>query len=212
MQPTTNNRAPFTSRRLSIGRSQTEAPYPLADLRPEARPVSLIVHRQVEPACQAAFTGALCTFLDFAMTFPGHLDVHVLRRTQGGNESYAIAHRFANARTREQFTSSIEFRVWRRQLKVLTQEIPEFSPTTEPEEKATEEITAVLGGSKFWTIGGALVFMGLLGVFPMLPVINSMWLQGWHPLARSVIVGGLLAALLAWLGWTCAGPKKTDAG
>src|SRR4051812_37521476 len=101
MQPTANHRSAFTNRRLFISRAQAETPYPLTDLRPDSRPVSLIVHRQVEPACLTAFTGALRTFLNFAMTFPGHLDVHVLRRTQGENESYAIAHRFANARIRE---------------------------------------------------------------------------------------------------------------
>ena len=178
--------SPSLFRRLLVSRSGRDGICAANQAHADARPVSLIVLRQVKEGCHDRFEQALRDFVAFAVSFPGHLDIHVLTRAQDEGEQCAVANRFASRSIRQAFTRSPQFRHWLTQLNVLTEPVSDSSQPTMPAAPFQDRVPG---------LGPRLVILVALGLFIAafnLPIIVYSFLDGWHPEARTLLTAILL--------------------
>ena len=124
MQASATRRQRELIHRLFVGGRRTSPPGAATEGVRGTRAVAVVTRRRVKAGCAVQFEVALRSFMAFALAFPGHLDVHVLRRTKGDVEEFAIANRFVDAEARTGFTSSWEYRGWLQDLRALTVVVP----------------------------------------------------------------------------------------
>lgn len=160
--------------------------------------LTVVVTRRVKPGQGAAFEAVMGEFIAFAMAFPGHRDISVLRPAGKGNLDYTVVDRFADETARRAFTASPEYTEWMAKLGALTEGKPNF-----------EEAGGVAGWFTLPEFPRAappprikMALVTFLGVYPLtsvLPGLVKRVLPTWHPLALNVIVTGLVVSGLTWL-------------
>ncbi len=155
--------------------------------RIDQRPVLLITRRHVKPECSDVFEKALRAIVTFAIYFPGHLDVYVLRRVRGRNFDCAISSRFADSLARGAFTGSREYHLWLRQLQLLTDEAREEEDSMNPECNGARSNDASPPVSRIQAFVGLVAFLCLFPAALGLPWAVYFFLSDWHPVARSVL-------------------------
>src|SRR5207253_2829011 len=64
------------------------------DIATTAEPLTVVVRRRVKPGKESEFEAAMHEFIGFALSFPGHLDVHVLRPPASEPRDYTVVDRF----------------------------------------------------------------------------------------------------------------------
>jgi antibiotic biosynthesis monooxygenase (ABM) superfamily enzyme len=159
--------------------------------------LTVVVTRRVRKGQREDFEAAMGEFIAFAMAFPGHLDIQVLRPGGGAGHDYTVVDRFADVASRRAFTASPEYAAWMARLEVLTEHGPNF-----------EEMGGTAGWFTLPEFPGAappprpkMALVTFLGVYPLtslLPGFAKGVLPAWHPLALNVVVTGLIVALLTW--------------
>lgn len=158
--------------------------------------VTVVVRRRVKPGAEAAFESAMQDFIRFVLGFPGNRGINIVRPGAGSSE-YTVVDRFADARARQSFKASNDYREWMRRLSELTEGEPYieersglggwFTPPGAPRAPVP------------WQLKMALVtFLGVLPLTSALPLLFAWLLPSWHPLAANVLVTALIVALLTW--------------
>jgi uncharacterized protein len=163
-----------------------------------SEPVSVVVRRRVKPGAEAEFERAMQDFIGFALAFPGHRGIDVLRPEPGGSREYTVVDHFVDSSARKAFKEAPDYRAWMIRLRELTEQDPYI------------EERAGLGG--WFTPPDALrpsppaqikmALVTFLGVYPLtstLPPLGSWLLPEWHPLLVNVLVTGTIVAALTWI-------------
>lgn len=164
----------------------------------EGEALTVVVSRRVKKGHTEAFEAVMGDFIAFAMAFPGHLDIQVLR--PGGREGrdYTVVDRFQDEASRRAFTAAPAYHEWMAKLSALTETGPNI-----------EEIGGVAG---WFTLPefpraappprikmAAITFLGVYPLTSILPGLVKGILPGWHPLAHNVVVTGFVVGLLTWV-------------
>lgn len=154
-------------------------------------PVTVVVQRRIKPGCEARFSVAMHEFVEFALAFPGHLDIQVLL---SGDGEYTVVDRYVDQAARDAFIASPEYVRRVGELRELSQEEPRFQQT------------GGLGGW-FALAGrpapsplrmGVVTFLGVYPLTSILPPTFTRLLSAWPPLAVNFVVTALVVALLSW--------------
>ena len=160
-------------------------------------PVTVVVRRRVKPGAEAAFESAMQDFIRFALGFPGNLGINVVRPGTGSRE-YTVVDRFADARARESFKASPDYREWMRRLR----ELSESDPYIEEQSGLGGWFAAPSAPRPSPPARIKMALVTFLGVYPLtssLPPLFAWLLPAWHPLLVNVIVTALIVAGLTWL-------------
>ena len=158
-----------------------------------ADPLTIIVRRRIKVGDEQRFEAAMREFVGFALAFPGHVDIQVLR---SGAREYTVVDRFADRAAREAFVADPEYRDRLARLRELSEAEPQF-----------QEFSG-LGG--WFVVPGhpsppprakmaAVTFLGVYPLTSILPPLFAGLLPNWHPLLRNVLVTGLIVASLTWI-------------
>lgn len=164
----------------------------------DEQPITVVVRRRVRPGREAEFEAAMREFIGFALAYPGHLDIHVLRPAATGPADYTVVDKFATVEARRAFKESSAYQGWMQRLKALTEGDPQI-----------EEMGGLAG---WFTLPDRpqvkpptkykMAFVTLLGVYPLATVLPPIFvglLPGWHPLLRSVVINATVVGLLTWV-------------
>ena len=164
----------------------------------EEEPITVVVRRRVKQGCEAEFEAAMREFIGFALSSPGHLDIHVLRPAAPGPLDYTVVDKFASAEARRAFKESSTYQKWMERLKVLTEGDP-----------AIEEMGGLAGWFSLPERPHAkppakykMAFVTFLGVYPLATVLSRFFgnlLSAWHPLLLAVVVNVAVVGMLAWV-------------
>lgn len=85
--------------------------------------LTVVVNRRIKPGHEAAFEQTMRSFVEFALSAPGHQGIIVLRPAPGLRD-YTVVDQFSDERSRREFKSSTEYQVWMRRLGELTEGDP----------------------------------------------------------------------------------------
>lgn len=164
----------------------------------EKEPVTVIVRRRVKAGCNSDFEAAMREFIAFALSFPGHRDIHVLRPDHADGGDYTVVDKFADAGARHAFKTSAAYSKWMQRLAALTEGDPHI-----------EEMGGLAG---WFTLPegtharppsrpkmAAVTFLGVYPLTSTLPPLFSGALPGWHPLLVNLVTTGVIVASLTWL-------------
>ena len=164
----------------------------------EEEPITVVVRRRVKAGREAEFETAMREFIGFALSSPGHLDIHVLRPAAPGPLDYTVVDKFASAEARRAFKESSTYQKWMERLKVLTEGDP-----------AIEEMGGLAGWFSLPERPHAkppakykMAFVTFLGVYPLATVLSRFFanlLSAWHPLLLGVVVNVAVVGMLAWV-------------
>jgi len=81
--------------------------------------LTVVVSRRIKPGREAEFEESMRNFVQFAMTFPGHRDISILRPAEGGRD-YIVVDKFSDVGSRNNFKSSPPYRQWMNRLGEFT--------------------------------------------------------------------------------------------
>ena len=164
----------------------------------EEEPITVVVRRRVKAGREAEFETAMREFIGFALSSPGHLDIHVLRPATAGPSDYTVVDKFASAQARQTFKDSSTYQKWMERLKVLTEGDP-----------AIEEMGGLAG---WFTLPEhpyakpppkyKMAFVTFLGVYPLANILSRVFayaIPGWPPLLLSVVVNAAVVGMLTWV-------------
>ena len=164
----------------------------------EEEPITVVVRRRVKAGREAEFETAMREFIGFALSSPGHLDIHVLRPAAPGPLDYTVVDKFASAEARRAFKESSTYQKWMERLKVLTEGDP-----------AIEEMGGLAG---WFTLPEhpyakpppkyKMAFVTFLGVYPLANILSRVFayaIPGWPPLLLSVVVNAAVVGMLTWV-------------
>lgn len=165
-------------------------------MSPEA--ITVVVRRRVLPGHEQDFEAAMREFIAFAISHPGHVDIHVLRPGGPAQRDYTVIDRFASAESRESFKRSAAYQKWMQRLGALTEGEPHI-----------EEMGGLAG---WFTLPersiphppprpkmAAITFLAVYPLTSILPSAVAALLPDVPPLLRNVIVTGLVVSLLTWV-------------
>lgn len=158
--------------------------------------LTVVVRRRIKPGAEAKFEGAMHEFIRFALGFPGNRGINVVRPGAGSLE-YTVVDRFADARARESFKASPDYREWMRRLRELSESDPYieeqsglggwFTPLTAPRPSMPSQLKMAV-----------VTFLGVLPLTAALPPLFAWLLPTWHPQLANVVVTALIVAALSW--------------
>jgi hypothetical protein len=154
------------------------------------RPVLMVTRRCLRAGQQGQFDRVLRSFLNFAVSFPGHLDAHVLSWTRGEAIGFAIVHRFSDATSRQKFVCSPNYRVWLIWLQQFTD--------AANSDKATPQ--TVPPPSRRLALAGAFLAFVLFGLAGILPAVVYLELPAWHAGLGQILAGVLLLVTAGLIG------------
>jgi antibiotic biosynthesis monooxygenase (ABM) superfamily enzyme len=164
---------------------------------PQHDAVTVVVHRRIKEGSEDAFHAAMQTFTQFALSFPGHRGMQLLRLVAGGRD-YTVVARFASKEVRHAFTSTPEYATWQRRLGELTEGDPRIDE---------------LSGLEGWFASGdapslpkpgkvKMAVATFIGVFPVSTIVGVLvvpYIQQLPMLLVNAIVAALIVILLTWV-------------
>jgi antibiotic biosynthesis monooxygenase (ABM) superfamily enzyme len=159
--------------------------------------MTVVVHRRVKEGREGEFQQAMQEFTRFALGFPGHRGMQLLRLAAGGRD-YTVVARFASKEVRRAFTSTPEYAAWMRQLGELTEGDPRIDELSGLEGWfATDDTPALPKPGKV-----KMAVATFIGVFPVSTVVGVLvvpYLQQLHMLLVNAIVAAIIVILLTWM-------------
>lgn len=162
----------------------------------DAKAVTVVITRKVRPGCEAAFEEAVKVWIPKALSFPGHLGVHMLRPMPGAHEYGAVV-KFRTQQEWDAFQQAPEYLEFLAQIRPLLEDEPRvemecgleswFTPAGQP-----------LRPLPKWK----MALVTLLGVYPtslLLGQTVGQWTSEWHFLLRVLVFAASMVVLLTWL-------------
>jgi antibiotic biosynthesis monooxygenase (ABM) superfamily enzyme len=160
-------------------------------------PISVVISSTVQPAREAEYEALLRTFVPRALTFPGHLGVHILKPGEDRPRDYHVVVRFAGRKQRDLFREWPEFVQFQAATAPLLERQPVFKEMTGLETWFTLPGSRVLRPLPRWK----MMLSTLLGVYPtslLLTTLVTPHLADWPGPLRTLVISLLMVALLTW--------------
>jgi antibiotic biosynthesis monooxygenase (ABM) superfamily enzyme len=167
---------------------------PLAVL-PAGQPITVNIVRTVRPGSEQDFEAVLRSFIPKALTFPGHLGVHVVKPAARTSRNYHVVIKFTTAEQWQSFRSWAEYEQFRTTIEPLLEREPCVEEMTGLESWLTLPHAPALRPLPRWK----MALVTLLGVYPTSLIITvlvrprvaywPLWLQS---LAFAVCMVGML--------------------
>lgn len=162
----------------------------------EPNDLTVVVHRRIKPGQEAEFEEAMKRFVNFALGFPGHRGINVIRPATGEHD-YIVVDKFADQATRDSFTATAQYKEWMERLGQHT----EGSPTIQQ-----------LSGLEGWfsrpgqplqtppSYKMALVtFIGVCIVIAFLNLVLTPFIKNWAYFPNLLIFNAFVVSLLTWV-------------
>lgn len=165
---------------------------------PANEPVTVTITRTVKVGCEAAFEKELQTFIPQALTFPGHLGVHVLKPTEDASREYVVVIKFLDRGQWEAFQVWPEYVRWTQQLRPLLDHDPGI------QELCGLESWFTLPGSKALPLlpRYKMALLTWLGVYPISLLLTSLlapFVGRWPSSLQALVFSGAMVSMLTWL-------------
>jgi antibiotic biosynthesis monooxygenase (ABM) superfamily enzyme len=154
---------------------------------PDNEPATINILRTVREGQEPQFEAKVRAFVKEALTFPGHLGVHVLKPSPGAGREYRVVLRFASRAQWREFQAWPPYEAFRADIQPLLEREP-----------CVEELS---GLESWFTLPGAVAIrplprwkmacVTLLGVYPTslaFTVLLGPLTTGWPLMARSLAV------------------------
>ena len=166
---------------------------------PPDQPVTVNIVRTVRPGEEEKFEALVRNFIPRALTFPGHMGVHVVKPAARTSRDYHVVIRFA---TGEQWQ---RFHAW--------PEYVEFRATIEPLLEREPCVQAMTGLESWFTVsdvpGGLrplprwkMALVTLLAVYPVslaMTLFIRPWVEHWPIWLQSLLFASGMVAILTWV-------------
>jgi len=159
--------------------------------------LTVVVNRRVRLGREAEFEQAMRKFVQFALDFPGHRGINILRPATGTRD-YIVVDRFADETTRSNFKASAQYQEWMNRLGELTEGDPRIQELSGLEGWFTlPEQTALAKPPKY-----KMALATFLGVFPVVMLLNlslGPLIRSWNFIIGGAVFNACVVILLTWL-------------
>jgi hypothetical protein len=159
--------------------------------------VTVVVHRRIKEGRESEFQSAMQDFTRFALGFPGHRGMQLLRLVAGGRD-YTVVARFDSKEVRRAFTATPEYAAWMRRLGELTEGDPRIDELSGLEGWfVTDDVPGLPKPGKV-----KMAVATFIGVFPVSTVVSLLlvpYLQALPVLLVNAIVAAVIVILLTWV-------------
>jgi antibiotic biosynthesis monooxygenase (ABM) superfamily enzyme len=159
--------------------------------------LTVVVSRRIRPGREAEFEKTMQSFVQFALSFPGHRGINVLRPPAGGRD-YTVVDQFSDESARSKFKASAEYQDWMRRLGELTDGDPRI-----------EELSGLEGWFTLPQRSGLakppkykMAVSTFLGVFPVAMALNLSLgpvIRSWHFVLSNAVFNACVVTLLTWV-------------
>jgi antibiotic biosynthesis monooxygenase (ABM) superfamily enzyme len=159
--------------------------------------LTVVVNRRIKPGREVEFEQAMRSFVQFALDFPGHRGINILRPAAGGRD-YIVVDRFSDEAARCSFKTSPEYREWMNQLGELTEGDPRIEELSGLEGWFTLPEDAGLAKPPKYKMAIAT----FLGVFPVAMLLNlglGPVIRSWNFLLSNAVFNACVVILLTWV-------------
>lgn len=164
----------------------------------DEKPISVIVRRRVKSGHEAEFEAAMRDFIGFALAWPGHLDIHLLRPVKTGSTDYTVIDQFATAESRRSFKESSGYQEWMRRLKNLTEGDPQIEEMGGVGGWFTSPTDPCAGPPPKWK----MACVTYLGVYPLAVGFASLFnasFPKWNFFVVNIPANVAIVASLTWV-------------
>lgn len=144
-------------------------------------PLTITIGRRVRPGFEQAFERLMHDFVPRALTFSGHLGIHVTKWINDSGLEYLVVVKFASRKQWREFHAWPEYEAFRAAIEPLLETAPSVSELSGLESWFTP-VAAPLRSLPRWK----MALVTLLGVYPI-------------SLGFSLSLGGALETLPTWL-------------
>lgn len=159
--------------------------------------LTVVVHRRIKPEREAEFEKTIQSFVQFALGFPGHRGINVLRPPAGGRD-YTVVDSFSDESARSKFKASAEYRDWMRRLGEFTEGDPRIEELSGLEGWFTLPEQAGLAKPPKYKMAVA-TFLGVFPVVMLLSLILGPVIRSWHFILSNAVFNAFVVALLTWV-------------
>jgi antibiotic biosynthesis monooxygenase (ABM) superfamily enzyme len=164
---------------------------------PAPERITVVVHRRIRPGKEIEFEHAMRGFIKFALSFPGHLAIHVLRPPDGMRE-FTVIDEFAGDHARREFRASDAYREWMGILGDLTEGDPHVEELTGLETWFTASHEAALARPPAWKMA-LTTYPGVVVLTLTLRATLGNWTRSWPTLPANLLFNAFVVAGLTWL-------------
>jgi antibiotic biosynthesis monooxygenase (ABM) superfamily enzyme len=158
--------------------------------------LTVVVHRRVKVGKQIEFERSMRGFVEFALSFAGHLAIHVLLPPCGSRD-YTVVDQFATEHARRQFCATPAYQDWMRVLGELTEGDPQIQELVGLEGWIASSSESRIERPPSWKTALAT----LAGVFPVAMVLNltiGPVLRTWPFALANLVFDACMVASLTW--------------
>ena len=159
--------------------------------------LTVVVKRRIKLGREAEFEQAMRSFVQFALAFPGHRGISVLRPS-GGSRDYIVVDKFADERARGSFKASSQYQEWMNRLGKLTEGDPRIEELSGLEGWFTlPEDPGLARPPKY-----KMAMATFLGVFPVAMGLNltlGRVIRSWPFVLGNAIFNACVVVLLTWV-------------
>jgi antibiotic biosynthesis monooxygenase (ABM) superfamily enzyme len=159
--------------------------------------VTVVVHRRIKEGRESEFQAAMQEFTRFALGFPGHQGMQLLRLVAGGRD-YTVVVRFSSKEVRRAFASTPEYAAWMRRLGELTEGDPRIHELSGLEGWfATDAVPGLPKPGKV-----KMAIATFIGVFPVSTIVGLLvvpHIQQLPLLLVNAVVAAIIVILLTWI-------------
>jgi antibiotic biosynthesis monooxygenase (ABM) superfamily enzyme len=159
--------------------------------------LTVVVKRRIKPGREAEFEQTMRSFVQFALAFPGHRGISILRPSEGSRD-YIVLDRFLDERARGNFKASVQYRDWMNRLGELTEGDPRIEELSGLEGWFTlPEDVGLAKPPKY-----KMALATFLGVFPVAMTLNLTLgpaIRSWPFVVSNAVFNASVVILLTWL-------------
>lgn len=159
--------------------------------------LTVVVNRRIKPERESEFERTMREFVQFAMAFPGHRGISVLRPSGGGRD-YIVVDKFSDEGARSSFKASSQYQEWMTRLGELTEGDPRIEELSGLEGWFTLPEDPGLARPPKYKMAVAT----FLGVFPVAMGLNLTLgpaIRPWHFVLSGAIFNACVVILLTWV-------------
>ena len=163
----------------------------------ETTPLTVVVRRRIRLGFEAEFERTMHEFIRFALDFPGHQGITVLRLGEGSRD-YFVIDNFHDETARRNFTKSREYRRWMDSLAALSDGDPRIQESTGLEGWFKIAGRMDPGGPKAYKMAIA-TFVGVYPLSMLLALTIGRATESWPLVASSAVFNACIVILLTWI-------------
>jgi uncharacterized protein len=159
--------------------------------------LTVVVNRRIRLGREAEFEQEMRSFVQFALSSPGHRGINILRPAAGGRD-YIVVDKFSDEQARRNFKASRQYQEWMNRLGELTEGDPRIEELTGLEGWFTlPEDVGLPKPPKY-----KMALATFLGVFPVAMTLNLTLgpvIRSWPFVVSSAVFNACVVILLTWV-------------